>query len=189
MGSLANIEFYNTPNGDVKIVGVDTPAQKYEPEFREFTDIFIETLMEFYPESYNTLYEHFKKSRANPNYHKYLIVHRFIRCNFGEYDRRSDIDHLGVFNFEEVKCPLRGECALQGVVCSPKFNNKLTERETEVMRLYCENKKEKEIGELLYVSPYTILKHKRNALAKLKLHSIKEFVIYAKNKNLFNDSL
>lgn len=186
MGSLTNIEFYYTPQGNVMLEGVDTPVQKYEPEFREFTDLFIETLMEFYPNSYNTLFNIYIKSKANKSYHKYLIVHRFIRCNFGEYDKRTDIDHLGRFNFEEVKCPLRGECPLENIVCNPKFNNKLTERETEIMRLYCENKTAAEIGAQLFRSPDTIKKHKRNSLAKLKLHSLKEFVIYAKNNNLFN---
>ena len=64
------------------------------------------------------------------------MVRRFCKCNFGELDNTSrDIDKKGGFNFERVKCPMRGECKYEGIICNPQFNSRISDAEMRVMRL------------------------------------------------------
>lgn len=182
---LKNFEFYGTPSGSVMITGEGKSLKVYEVSDKAFTDAMIERLLEFYPDAYSALSEHYVKSKGNRQYYEYLIVHRFIRCNFNEYDSRADIDTHGAFRFEFVQCPLRGECKHCNIICSPRFNAKLSEREYQVMRLYYESYSTEEIADMLYRSICTIKKHKRNSLERLKMHSLKEFISYAAKNKMF----
>ncbi|WP_255495847.1 helix-turn-helix transcriptional regulator [Bacteroides sp. 51] len=96
-----------------------------------------------------------------------------------------DIDQFGYFNFEEAECPLHGECEFQGVICKPKFNSRLSDRELNVMRGYYEQSSEADIAKQMYISVETVRTHKRNAFQRVKVHSLSEFILYAKNNNLF----
>ena len=183
---LKSIEFYSTPSGEVMVKKAGEPLKKYLEGDVELTSQMIEVISEFYTEAFHALCEVYTKSEANTRYFEYLIVHRFIRCNFGEYDNVHDIDHTGVFRFEHVKCPLRGECKHCEIICSPKFNSKLTEREHEVMRLYYDSFSSNDIAERLYISIKTVEKHKSNVLKKLGLHSHAEFNRYAARHKLFS---
>lgn len=182
---LKDIEFYGTPNGSVMIQEADKLVMMYEQSCKDFTDTMIEHLSDFYPEAFKALCEQYSASKLNPEYYYYLIVHRFVRCNWFKYDNVQDVDHHGIFHFEFVSCPLRGECKHCGVICQPKFNSSLSDRELAVMKLYYESVAYEEIGEILFISPMTVLKHKRNSLAKLGLHSLAEFMSYATRNNLF----
>lgn len=55
----------------------------------------------------------------------------------------------------------------------------LSEREREIFQLIAEGRKNKEIAELLSVSPATIETHRGHILQKLDLHSTAELVLYA----------
>lgn len=184
---LRDFEFYGTPNGQVMISGAGSALKVYCETDREFTLSMIERISEFYPEAMAALSKTYESSRKNPHYFEYLIVHRFIRCNFNEYDSRSDIDSKGCFRFEFVQCPLRGECKYCNVICNPAFNAKLSPREQEVMRLFYSGKDVEEISELLFIAMDTVKKHKRNALERLKMHSLKEFLTYANSNRLFEN--
>ena len=183
---LQNIEFYTTPIGEVMIKQRGQAVRKYVQSDTELTHQMLEIISEFYTEAFDALCELYTKSETNKAYYEYLIVHRFIRCNFAEYDNTNDIDHIGVFRFEFVSCPLRGECKYYEIICSPKFNSKLTEREHEVMKLYYESLSTEQIADRLYISIKTVEKHKSNALKKLNLHSLAEFNSYASNHKIFN---
>ena len=63
-------------------------------------------------------------------------------------------------------------------------NTKLTKKELEVLRLLATGHKTREVADMLFVSPTTIMTHKRNIMVKLNLHSIAELVIYAYNNHL-----
>lgn len=184
---LKNIEFYSTPSGEVMIKMAGEPLKKYVESNTELTSLMIEVISEFYADAFDALCKVYTRSEMNKRYFEYLIVHRFIRCNFSEYDNTNDIDQSGVFRFEYVKCPLRGECKYCDIICSPKFNSKLTDREHEVMKLYYESFPTDQIADRLFISIKTVEKHKSNALKKLKLHSLAEFNSYASNHNLFNN--
>lgn len=63
-------------------------------------------------------------------------------------------------------------------------NTILTNKELEVLRLIAAGNKTKKIAEILFVSPITIMSHKRNVMRKLDLHSSTELVRYAYENNL-----
>lgn len=182
---MKNIEFYMTPRGGVMILD-ESGTRELTESNREFVAEMIEIIGEFWPEALQALSKKYDKARFNIPHYEFLIVRAFIKCNFPKFDSTMDIDHLGNFNFEEPECPMRGECPLEGVVCKPKYNSKLSSRELEVMKLYSEKMTEDEIAEYLFISPDTVRTHKRNAFKRVRVHTLAEFILYAKNNNLFN---
>ncbi len=64
-------------------------------------------------------------------------------------------------------------------------NTVLTSKEREVLSLIGHGKRTKEIADLLFISPITVMTHKRNIMRKLDLHSVSELVRYVFNNNLF----
>jgi DNA-binding NarL/FixJ family response regulator len=55
----------------------------------------------------------------------------------------------------------------------------LTMREKEIVKLVAEGKSSKEIADLLYISVFTVHRHRDNVMRKLKLKSLAELVRYA----------
>ena len=98
--------------------------------------------------------ECYQKSAQNIPYFQYLMVRRFCKCNFGELDNTSrDIDKNGGFNFERVKCPMRGECKYEGIICCPQFYSRISDAEMRVMKMIYEGANNEDIAEKLYLSP------------------------------------
>lgn len=64
-------------------------------------------------------------------------------------------------------------------------NTVLTSKEREVLALIGAGKRTSEIAEMLFISPVTVMTHKRNIMRKLDLHSVSELVRYVFNNNLF----
>jgi len=100
------------------------------------------------------------------------------------YDKVPDVDELGRFNFENVACPLVGECKYYKVICNPEFNTNLTMREKEIVRLYKEGYKTEKIAEILSLSQLTVETHKRNAMRRTGSTTLAELVIWANNHGL-----
>lgn len=140
MNEIANIEFYNTPEGDVMMKELGRPAVVLDENNRPTIECMLSVIRDRYPKAHTRLMQIYSSSTMNRWYYEFRVVHRFIRCNFGEYDQHNlDINRDGLFVFEEVKCPLRGECEHEGVICRPELNTSLTEREMEVFRLIASN--------------------------------------------------
>ena len=98
------------------------------------------------------------------------MVHRFIRCNFGEYDALSmDVNANGNLRFEDVRCPLRGECPFECVICKPMLDTKLSEREQQVAKLVGKGYTAEEMGRELHISPHTVKRHIANIKTRLNL--------------------
>jgi DNA-binding NarL/FixJ family response regulator len=55
----------------------------------------------------------------------------------------------------------------------------LTMREREVIKLIAEGKRTKDIAEALFISPYTVRRHRANIMEKLNLNSLADLVKYA----------
>lgn len=182
---LSNIEFYNTPEGDVIYKPLGGSADVLREDNREMVGKIIAVIRDCYPKAFKCLMEIYSKSERNLRHYEFLAVSRFLRCNFGEYDQQSiDIDRNGVLRFEQVHCPMRGECKYEHVICNPELNSKLTEREKDVLMLMAEYKNQDEIAEELFISPCTVKKHRENIKAKLKARNIAEVVqFYNNNKN------
>lgn len=177
---MKQTEFFISPQGEVMIHD-EHGVRTYREEDKELTAEMLATIEADYPKAYAALNEIYLRSLQNTPFFQFRIVNRFIRCNFGRYDKISDVDHCGKLNFENVDCPMVGECLYHNVICNPEFNTNLSIREKEVMRLYCDGLKEPEIADQLYISPETVKKHKRNALLRTECRSLTEFVIYANN--------
>lgn len=60
----------------------------------------------------------------------------------------------------------------------------LSEREREIFQLIVEGKKNREIADMLAVSPATVETHRGHILQKLDLHSSAEMVLYAVRKGI-----
>lgn len=60
----------------------------------------------------------------------------------------------------------------------------LTQREKETLQLLAEGKSNKEVANVLNVSPLTVDTHRANLMQKLNLHSTAEIVLYAVRKKL-----
>lgn len=179
MCKLSNVEFYNTPEGDVVVKEVGQACYTLSEMSREIITYMLSIIDDRYPKAHKALMELYSKRTMNRIHYEFSVVHRFIRCNFGEYDQYNyDINAFGQFVFEEVKCPLRGECPLEGVVCKPELDTHLTEREMEIFRLIVANKKTDEIAFELSISRFTIIRHRENIKARLNLRYIPELITY-----------
>lgn len=184
---MDGIEFYIV-NDELWINSDDGRSWQVTENDTEFVQTLLSIIREQYPEASKALMKEYQKSAVNPCYFQFLVVRRFCRCNFGELDTtKLDIEKAGRFNFEKVKCPLRGECKFEGVVCMPKFNSNLSEAELRVMRLVYDGKDKDEIAEHLFLSPHTVKNHIKSAYCKLGIHEKSEFIKYANVHNLFSN--
>ena len=177
-------EFYGTPEGEV-IISEGNTHRVFEMTDRAFIKFMLERIQNFYPEAHKALCEVYSRSALNRSYYEYLIVKRFVKCNFFEFDPTPDMDENGCFKFEFVPCPMRGECKYTNVICNAKFNTTLTARETEVMKHYFNGKRADEIADELFISIDTVKTHKRNALQRLNFSNMNEFMVYARKNQLY----
>lgn len=182
---MKNIEFYTTPEGEVEIKSEDG-VNTYTREKKEITDFMYREIEENYPKAHKALCAEYKRSADNPPFFKFLLVHRFMRCNFGRYDHVADIDQCDIFHFERVECPLRDrECKLCGIVCNPEFNTELSECQMDVMRLYCQNVDCHDIAVRLNTSFDNVRKHIAHSYRRKGVHSRGEFIAWANDHNIF----
>ena len=176
---LSNIEFYTTPDGTVMYKESEKPVMQLTEADRTIIEEILSAIRDRYPKAFKRLSELYTKSERNRIHFEFKMVHRFIRCNFGEYDQyKFDIDRNGRFCFEEVRCPLRGECIHEGTICKPELNTALTEREKEILALIGECMEGTDIAEELHISIATVNRHRENIKAKLGLKNVKEMIHY-----------
>lgn len=184
---MKQIEFntdYSSGQAMYRVVGEPVCHELTEKD-TDIINYLLDVSETFFPEQYAALCKEYERSSCNKPYYNFLRARRIISCCFGENDCRADLDHLGFLNFELVKCPLMAECKWHKVICQPKFNSTLSDRELEVMKLYFENVPTEEIAERLFISIHTVNNHRKNSLTKLGLHSMEEFISYAYKNNLF----
>ncbi len=62
----------------------------------------------------------------------------------------------------------------------------LTAREREILQLAAEGRPNKEIANLLYLSPHTVETHRAHILQKLNLHTVPELILYAVRKGIIH---
>ncbi len=63
----------------------------------------------------------------------------------------------------------------------------LTMREREVLKLLAEGRKTAEIAEVLYISPYTVRRHRSNIMEKLHIKSMADLLKYAISQTYIAD--
>jgi len=80
---------------------------------------------------------------------------------------------------------------LSGLLTSLAVGEKETEiltlREREVLKLLAEGKKTNEIARALFISPYTVRRHRYNIMAKLDIKNLADLVKYAISQNYIPD--
>jgi two-component system response regulator NreC len=62
----------------------------------------------------------------------------------------------------------------------------LTSREREILQLLGEGKSNKDVANMLTLSPYTVETHRSNLMEKLNLHSVPELILYAVRKGVIS---
>jgi DNA-binding NarL/FixJ family response regulator len=65
----------------------------------------------------------------------------------------------------------------------------LTRREREVLKLLAEGKRTNEIAKALYISPYTVRRHRSNIMEKLGVNNLADLVKYAISQSYIMDPL
>jgi DNA-binding CsgD family transcriptional regulator len=165
-----NIEIFHDGKGEELFIHNLTTGKviQFTPGLYYFISQQYYTIKERYTEAFYMLCDTYPKYQSN---HKYLVVRRFFRCNFFIHDNIPDIDNDGNYHIECVPCPLKGwDCNGQNVICNPKLNTTLSERELEVARelIYTDNNKIK-VADKLFISTHTVENHRRNIYAKLQL--------------------
>lgn len=181
---LNKLEFYNCPDGSVNVKPFDGPMYVYDMTCKHITEEMIVLIRDLYPAAFTTLCQLYAKSERNKDYFEYKIVHRFIRCNFGEYDALSyDIGATGAFNIEDVKCPMRGECLFEGVICKPDLKTELTPREQEVASLLSTGLSCQEVADELAISVYTVNRHIANIKARMHFRHTHQIVTHFNGKH------
>ena len=90
------------------------------------------------------------------------------------------------FHYNDYIVQLIREKMLFGTKKSTKKTISLTERETQVLKLICEQKTNKEIGEEIFISPRTVEGHRNKLLEKTHSKNTAGLIIYAIEQGLYN---
>ena len=176
---LNGVEFYTTPDGDVMYKQPGEPVKMLEQCDRDVITGVLSHIQDLWPIAFERLAKTYSVNELNRVFYEFNMVTRFLACNCGEYDGTyPDIDADGKWNLELVRCPLRGRCKDEGVICKPELRTSLTERETEILELISRGKQATEIAYMLNISPFTVNRHRENIKVRLKLRTIGEMVSY-----------
>jgi DNA-binding CsgD family transcriptional regulator len=179
-------EFFWTTN-KTRLIVHDLNRDEFYP-LTEDERILINKIHKRIEESYPDTYQELLKEYDSPNksHTRFLIVNRFLKCNFSLHDNTPDIDDDWNFTFERVPCPLRGECKLG--YCKPKLSTSLSDREIEVIALHAEGFTQLQTADKLYISERTVHNHITNIYKKLgftgKSNPDKLLINYAYKNNL-----
>lgn len=133
-----------------------------------------------YPDVYEALANHYSKYKRNKMYYEYKIAARFVRCNMSEDDMGKFDLEGDKLNIEQSRCPLKGsgDCPFENVVCNPKPTG-LTEKETEVVRLYARGRSVSDIALLLGKSFETVKHQLWRVKKRFGLESTRDIIVLA----------
>jgi DNA-binding CsgD family transcriptional regulator len=184
MEAIRSIEFFSFED-EVWYRAADGTQKKLSESDPVVRGVF-DYLSEFHPEALSALEEKYARFSPNIVHYRYRVARRFCKCNFGAIDHVPDVCSEGRMHFEHISCPLRGECPLEGIVCHPKFNSKISTAEMRVLELVHKHVRCDEIAERLCLSLHTLKNHKRNAYNRIGVQNTAEFIAYANAHNLFN---
>lgn len=87
------------------------------------------------------------------------------------------------FNAEQMNI-LREQISSKAPKPVVKSDELLTERETEIIKLLCQQKTAKEIGEELFITQRTVEGHKNNLFSKIGVRNVAGLIVYALQKQI-----
>ncbi len=180
---MESVEYFII-NGKTCLRTSDGKSKMLETGDREAILFMMEKIRAYFPQSLERLEEIYAKSKMNRVYYEFRIVDHFIRCNFGDADFLNPDVEMNMFHFEEVKCPLRGICHDEGVICKPKIKLPLSEEEKKVVGLYTEGFLPKEIAKSLGKAEQTCKNQIWSACKKMKLASPRTLIKLFRSYNL-----
>ncbi|OIQ21089.1 MAG: two-component system response regulator [Flavobacterium sp. MedPE-SWcel] len=90
----------------------------------------------------------------------------------------------GFYFKEDQLAALRGQISVKAPKPSLNDDAALSDREMEVLRLICQQKTAKEIGEILFITQRTAEGHKNNLFVKTGARNIAGLVIYAMQQGI-----
>ena len=168
------VEFYLW-EGEVRY-RVGGQEHVFGPGDREIIEFVLGMLRRFFPEALVALDKECAASEANKRYFDFRRVDLFIRCNFAEHDTLSFDINRGMMHFEDVKCPRRGICKYEGVICKPKFRLPCSEEEGKVATLYSKGLTADEIASVLKKSIKTVKNQLGNVRKRLCLDRTRDLI-------------
>lgn len=174
------VELFTSPDGLDIVIRQDCKYHTLTDQDTELIQFLYNQIQDLYPDAFKSLQELYAKAF---NF-KFLIIRRFAKCNFSVLDDKNDIQADQSFRLEHVGCPLRGECKHEGIICKPKFNTTLSNREIEIVKLICRHFTDQQISEMLFLSYHTVCNHRRNILRKINGHDKTAIVEFAHKNNL-----
>ena len=179
---MAKIEFYTTPEGVVYYKQDNGDARRLTRFCREIIDPMLLIIENNFPSAYadlRMLYPSRNNSETSKLTQRYMIVERFVRCNFGEYDLLTNDYDNGILHFEMVHCPLRGGyCPYENKICNPTGKDvKLSRLEHEVASLYVNGVTFDKIASQLNKKPNTIKTVLNRLKSKLSLKNSRALIL------------
>ena len=180
---MENIEFYSYDD-EIWCRYGDGRTELINEHNHELVEWFFNKIKEEHEEAFSILEEIYGKSKKNVLYYKFVVVKRFIKCNFSKMDTTFIDLHNEKFNFERVDCPLRGECSYEDKICMPKFDMALSSREKQIAKLWLDGMSKDDIAEETYLAWDTVNNHIRRIYRKLGVHDKAEFVKIVISKNI-----
>lgn len=92
--------------------------------------------------------------------------------------------HQGIYFSEEQVAKLRLQISSKTPKPALDDESELSKREIEVLKLICQQKTAKEIGEILFISTKTVEGHRNSLFVKTGVKNVVGLVIYALQQNL-----
>lgn len=151
-------------------------AKPLTPKDRDAIEFMLRNMEKCFPETVKRLKEWAVDSAANKRFFEYRMVDRFIRCNFGEADFLYPDVENGMFHFEEVKCPLRGICKDENLICKPKIQVPVGREEGKAAMLYSKGLSAYEIAAVVGKSVKTIKNQLDNVRKRLRLDRTRDLI-------------
>lgn len=146
---METLEFFTSPDGFLYYKKPGEESRRLTKFNVDIVDQLHDIIKQRFPECYAALAKLYRRNT-------FKIVERFVRCNFGEHDLLTqDIDN-DILHFEEVRCPLRGMCEYERVICKPKTMVNLSKCEREIADHYLEGLTFTQIAERLGKNAQTV---------------------------------
>lgn len=168
------IEFYLW-EGEVRY-RIDGVERILKPDDREMIDFILGCLYRFFPDALSALDEECEASKLNRRFYDFRRVDMFIRCNFSEHDMLSFDIRNGLLHFEDVKCPRRGICKHEGVICKPRLRMQVPKEEGKVAALYSKGLSAAEIADVLKKSIKTVKNQLESVRKRLHLDRTRDLI-------------
>ena len=108
-----------------------------------------------------------------------VAYHQFVHIPSAGWDK-TDTLHFdigrGLLHFEDVRCPRRGICKHEGVICKPRFRMQVPKEEGKVAVLYSRGLTADEIAGVLRKSIKTVKNQLESVRKRLHLDRTRDLI-------------